>query len=254
MAPLYTVKYFTPYNKDQKSRYGKPQHEQKMNQSKEVTDLKSRELFRTIYPMNKSGSKQIIIGLDPCQNFAPTLLLCKSGWSGYRLSLEGWQTLLSSLDFITGYFMNTLQDGHETTLNLSMTEKITLRHQFNSKLISFSKTEDDSNGLTIAKPTWEGLLNIIPCINHTLNVFTNICGDVSRFFDALCTEITNQLPSNFTSLPPQANKMKIVQSILREIPFDAVPYQNTETSFDVYKCFYEMQAFCLLDISANLIV
>jgi hypothetical protein len=67
-----------------------------------LAELKTREICRVIYPLNYCGSKQIIIAMDPSEDFNHVVTISKTGWSGYRLGSEALDVL--NVTYINEFF------------------------------------------------------------------------------------------------------------------------------------------------------
>lgn len=211
--------------------------------AKGPAELKTREICRVIYPLNASGSKQIIIAMDPDDNFFPVITIGKPGWSGYQLSVETFECLVKNVQFISDYFNNPSEEY--TTLQLSASDLVTFRKNWGKHLICISNVLDSSLQVTIAKSTWDCLVDILPLLTDVMNMYQRWQSDAFYLFVALAKRLKQCLPSTTVmNLPIIEDKISF-QNTLRGIDFYSLDYEGQhDTMLNLQRLFREMQYFC----------
>lgn len=254
MAPYKQFYYETPKGVLQK-RWLKPRDvaaPRKIDQQERRTDLAEKqtsEIFRVIFPINKCGSKQIILALDPSLDFQPVITVGKPGWSGVRLTLDAWLTLRGMADNISKFFNGELDASLYTNsiVQLGSTEKISFKHNWGKNLLQISEgQEHDSliNNVTIAKTTWDGLLNILPCINHELVNLEMWQPILLELFVTYVKKIKQCFPQDMFGSDSQLHQNDY-EAIVKQITLDSLDFtQASDTNMDIQKAFNELQAFC----------
>jgi hypothetical protein len=212
---------------------------------KDVAELKTREVCRVIYPLNASGSKPIIIALEPNDDFYPIITIGKPGWSGYQFTFETFGCLVKNVEFINDYFNNPTEEF--SSIQLSSADMVSFRKNWGKHLICISNVLDPALQVTIAKSTWDCLVDILPLLMDVLNMYKRWQSDAFYLFVALAKRLKQCLPSTVVmNLPIVEEKDKILfQNALRGIDFYSIPYEGQQDSMvNLQKLFREMQYFC----------
>jgi hypothetical protein len=209
----------------------------------DLAEIKTREICRVIYPLNTSGSKQIIIAMDPNDDFFPVVTIGKPGWSGYQISLDAFGNLVKNVQFINDYFNNP--SDNYASLQLSASDMVTFRKNWGKYLICISNVLDSSLQVTIAKSTWDGLVEILPLLTDVVNMYQRWQGEAMLMFIALAKRLRKCLPSTTVMNLPIVDDMVSFKNTLRGIDYYSVPYDGQLNSMlNLQKLFREMQYFC----------
>lgn len=214
----------------------------------EIFDV-TREIFRCIFPLCKSGSKQIIIGLDSCYEFFPVVTIAKTGKPGVKLPHYAFKTLCDSLEYISDYF--SLHHDGKTVVNLAPEIIIEFGMQYGKRVITFCAEVQTNNiqKVTIMGPTWEHLRNMLDLICYIFKQHETYTVDAQLLFVALRDHCKAYFPGhadNHTDMPQLEKFMKELR--LEEIEF--VPRQ--ECFMDIERAFFEMKHFCSFDVMGNI--
>lgn len=214
----------------------------------EIFDV-TREILRCIFPLCKSGSKQIIIGLDSCFEFFPTVTIAKTGKPGVKLPHYAFKTLCDSLDYISDYF--TLHHDGKTVVNLAPEIIIEFGMQYGKRVITFCGDVQTNNAqkVTIMGPTWAYLRNMMDLLLYVFNQQESWTIDAQNLFMALRDHCRAYFPGhadNHTDMDQLAKFMK-------ELRFEEIDYSPRQECFmDVQRAFYEMKYFCSFDVMGNI--
>lgn len=207
------------------------------------SELKTREILRVIYPLNNSGSKQIIISLDPTSDFSPIITIGRPGWSGYQLTPETFKVLCEYAEYIDDYFAHpALQRQY---VPISSCDKVEFRKSWGKDLIAITNTLDCDVKVTIAKTTWEGLKRLFPLVKHTLDLYDQWQVDAMLVFMAFAKHLKDNLPQDVfppgTIVQNSVNFQTVCdRTSLSDLQFDHV----FKTNLDMERCFREIQVFC----------
>ncbi|KAF4526694.1 hypothetical protein B566_EDAN010124, partial [Ephemera danica] len=172
----------------------------KQDPQQTFTELKSREILRISYPLNRSGSKQITIGLDPALDFSPVITIGRAGWSGIRMAVETFSVLCSYGNPLLGYFDDTA--AKKDPLLLSAQEMLEFRKNWGKNLIVVASNIDNAEHVTLAKTSWEGFVKIIPLLQHMVQKYESYQADAMEIYQALVKAVKPQLTADFLMSNP----------------------------------------------------
>jgi hypothetical protein len=238
---------FTLHNdKMYKARYS-PYKTTPKGKKPEIPDIKSHEIFRTIYPLNRCGSKQVIIGADPKLEFAPVIKIGRSGWNGIRLNQETFKVLCDSVEYISSFFDG--KNSSSESFQISATETVEFRQQYGKNLLVLSSSVDNGETVCLAKTTWTGLVQLLPAINHCIFTIDMNQKNINDLFVALVKKIkgSTYVPDCMNITSYYLNKPDDFAATARSIKYEDLHYECSN-DFDAVKCFYEIQAFCAPEI------
>jgi hypothetical protein len=209
----------------------------------DLAQLKTREICRVIYPLNSSGSKQVIISMDPNDDFFPMITIGKPGWSGYQISVEAFRNLVKNVPFINDYFNNPTD--HCPSLQLSASDVVTFRRNWGKHLICVSNILDTTVQVTIAKSTWDGLVDLLPLLTDVVDMYQRWQGNAMLMFIAIAKRLRKCLPSTTVMNLPIVDDTVAFKNTLRGIDYYSVPYEGQlDTMMNLQLLFREMQYFC----------
>jgi DNA-binding protein Fis len=129
---------YTGKQLDKRPFYKKPDRKP----AKETFD-KTREILRCVFPLCKSGSKQIIIGMDSAYEFFPMVTIAKTGRPGVKLPHYAFKTLCDSVEYISDYFTEH-HDG-QTVVNLAPEIIVEFENQYGQRVITFCSNVSTNN-------------------------------------------------------------------------------------------------------------
>jgi hypothetical protein len=206
-------------------------------------ELKTCEIHRVIYPLNPSGSKQVIVSMDPDEDFLPIVTIGKPGWSGYRLSMECFHILVQNIQYINTYFDNPTDNYGP--LHLSATETVEFRKNWGKHMIYIINKLDNTIKLCMAKPTWNGLVDVMPLLIHILGIYERHQNDAMQVFIGMATRLKQCLSPSTVSALPIVEDLKFFKDTLKHISFDSINYMgNKETTLNLETLFLEIRTFC----------
>lgn len=208
-----------------------------------ITELKTREICRVIYPLNNCGSKQIIIAMDPSEEFMPVVTIGKTGWSGYRLGSEALDVLTQNLDYINDFF--TQSSEFYAPLHLSAVDSVEFRKSWGKHMICFTNKLDSQSKVCLAQSTWGGFLEVLPLLHQVNQMYKSWQSEASAVFVAICKYMKTCLPPATLEQLPIVEEPTKFRAILKSIAFENITYEgNTNTMLDLQKCFLEIRTFC----------
>ena len=221
----------------------------KQDQQQSFAELKNREILRISYPLNRSGSKQITIGLDPALDFTPVITIGRAGWSGIRMSVETFSVLCSYGNPLLGYFDDT--SAKKDPLLLSAQEILEFRKNWGKNLIVVASNIDNAEHVTLAKTSWEGFVKIIPLLQHMVQKYESYQADAMEIYQALVKAVKPQLTADFLMSNPVVQNTPYFKDIVHNTRFDRLsPERQLSTSIDAQQVFHELKYFCCDDIAA----
>jgi hypothetical protein len=215
------------------------------------SQLKSREIYRLVFPINKSGTKQVSVSLDPAFDFQCFVSIGRVGWSGVQLTKSAWISLLSASEKITNFFNGVYNENiFNEEFNISHEEKILFRNQYGENVITLATVRGTSDYVTLGKSSWKGLIKLVNIVSYCLDEYETYTSDAMEFFASYTKALKERLPEDIQLENPQMNSMQKFEDFLQGVTFDCVLYSPfRETSLDFKKLFFELQAFCAVDLA-----
>jgi hypothetical protein len=213
-----------------------------------ISELKTREILRVTYPLNRSGSKQVIVGLDPTLDFTPVITIGRAGWSGFRMSQEAFSVLCSYTSLIQKFFEE--ESGKYGSILLGAQEVLEFRRSWGRNLIIIASNTDPSEKVTMAKSTFDGFVKVIPLINYVTTKYLSYQSDAMSFFASLCKTVKSHLSPDFLMSAPVVQNTHEFMHVLRDVSIHSVESGTTESTIDIHQLFYELVAYCSEDIAA----
>jgi hypothetical protein len=194
------------------------------------------QLLRSIYPITRSGSKIISIGLDIDSGFVPSAILSKPGFPGVLFSGNSFRALIDTANYISECFEATDMPTSIITLGTQQTAEFT--KQFNNRVVLF-KSLGDEKVVSLTKQSWQEFLRIIPLLIYTFNQLDLLSAETQTLYNCLKSHIQN----NFG--PDKWYIRHEMLDMLEKTPIEDIGYTPAEnTCLDVIKVFLEMKLFC----------
>lgn len=222
----------------------------------QVAFIKHTELYRTHFPLNKCGSKQLIVAMDPSLDFETVITIGQPGWSGVRLSKHSFLVMMDSSDMINHFFKTGESMLKNNTFALSATEKLEFRSQWGKPMLVLSSSVEGGASITLAKVTWEGLLKLRSHILHTEELVSQAQGDVFHMFLQIVAAVKLRLPTEESNVSPNTDKMEVISQIIQSLTFKDIEDISLGKShhFESHPItgFYELQSYCKAEIAGNL--
>jgi hypothetical protein len=213
--------------------------------------IKHADCFRTIMPLNNSGSKQIMVSMDPDRFFDTFITIGRPGWSGIRLTVDAWEALVQSTNQINSFFKGGYnQDNFKQFINLSPTEKIEFRSQWGKPVIQLSTSVDGGAIMTLADVTWEGLVKLTKYINFIIFDHKEIRSETLDILEKFAEVVYQRLPANESLLAHKANILEVKHNIIQSLTFSDLNIKKIATfKFHPRVAFFELQSFCARQIA-----
>lgn len=168
-----------------------PQKDQPAKQnSKFDTSDRTNQVLRHIYPINNSGSKQIIIGSDPEADFKAVIAIRKPGFKGVILSHEGSAKLLTEIQAIRAAFF----DSPTTIFELGPGEKIEFGTFMSHKSIFIKKDLGDSKyaNIILNAITFLYLMDISDLLKYVFDKITCSAPEIKKMHDSMIARVQQE--------------------------------------------------------------
>lgn len=164
------------------------------------------QLFCAFYPLNKSYSKKIVVGLEydflNDEYFKPVVRLLNSDFTGIAFSYDGWQELKSNFFEISNYFSGVTENSDgQKIYGTGWTIKFTRGHQDKAIIIEDDRTPNQSKilrrrtrrSIVLKRATFDCLNEYISkCIDIRLDCLLAISGNVSFAVKKIVEYIVNR--------------------------------------------------------------
>ncbi|XP_065348619.1 uncharacterized protein LOC135945123 [Cloeon dipterum] len=234
--------------------YARPLEETVLDKKKKITyDPVDRchEVLRRIYPINKSGGKQIIIGCDPLEDYNPVILLKKPGTRGVKLQHEASVRFIDCFEKFTEFFKADA-DPQNKILRLTDSATVEFGYHYNKKAIFVRVDGSEPNGqlLIMNCYTWQFMRTIMPLIVHTFGLLSKYSAELKKMSDVMKVH----LATHFKLSDPQ--EVGRAEQYLSEMKTDDINFEPDEkgealSTLDYYACFCEIKRFCIHSLTSQ---
>jgi hypothetical protein len=204
----------------------------------ETSDRTKQNIMRYVYPINNSGSKQLVLGCNPQVDFRPTITLRKPGYKGIDLSHEGSAKLIAQIQTIQEYFANDFNDNDLQPIELQPGELIEFGYFAGKKAIFVKKQEDDSKVgcMILTGNSVHFMADIYDLLKYIFEELTVNSIEIKRLYDALVVKL-NQQPD-------------IKKDLIRTLGPDEITFNSANCSLDYLRAFLELRKYCELELLA----
>jgi hypothetical protein len=229
---------YAPYSKPQ------PRNPEQGGQDKLETADKSRYILRYSWPINRSGTKEIVLGADPDFEFKPTITFRKPGFPGVRLSPEGSLTFLAKKHILANYFNGNIAECEK--IMLSEKEEVQGTVVYGKKAITIR--------ITLGEQTYCFIMN-----QQTWNFYESLSPLVEGYVGQYAThyKVFGKFIERFKKMLHEATGGKMdaahIRPLLDAMTIDDFEFQEElgmDIVADYIRTFYELKQFCLKEILA----
>lgn len=209
----------------------------KQNTKVETSD-RTNQVLRHIYPINNSGSKQIIIGSDPEADFKAVIAIRKPGFKGVVLSHEGSAKMVAEIHAIRAAFF----DSHTTNFELGTGEKIEFGTFMSHKSVFIKKDLGETKyaNIILNAITFLYLVDIADLLKYAFDQITSSASDIKKMHDAMMARVQQEAEgkSDFDK--------KLFVKTLSPCQIDL----ELTASIDFCRLFLELRKVCELELPA----
>jgi hypothetical protein len=234
---------FTPFKKVQ----GRP----KYNASGKTGDStrkdpadRTREILRLVLPINKSGTKQLLLGADPATGFLPALTIRTPGSPGIKLNGPALEKFIACFHQIDDYFKHGGMEDMELLLSKEKSVKFGKSYDDRAVFLKMKAHETEKEYTIILNSfTWGFLISMRSLITYTIQNLNNYSAELQKMSETLKNYIATKINLK------EAIKMDEVEEVFAALTGEEVEISpNKECTLDYVRAFYEMKRFCIHDI------
>jgi DNA-binding protein Fis len=210
---------------------------------------RSRDIMRSFYPINQSGSKQAIVAMDPAFEFFPTVTIAKTGQAGVKLPHYAFKTLCDSALYITDYFTDH-HDGVDV-VNLAPEVIASFEQQYGEKVVTFCNNvqTNGAESVTLNELSWQRFVGLLELLKHNFMEQESWTFDAQQLYEAL----KEYCKSYFTGQSENHTNMKQLGDFLATLALEELIYvPREECRMDIQRAFLEMKYFCKFDLAGSL--
>jgi hypothetical protein len=217
-------------------------------------------IYRTIFPCNKSSSKQLLVALEPEKEFAPSITLCKPGTCGVKMNENIYLNLLQVDKKLTDFFNGASYPADFTLGSYNdgqMQAKIQLedRHQIvlyvtknNTKLAALVYSAYETHReVVFADATWHTIMKLSVLVKHLLGKYKSYKEAAFKMYRGLCFTVHHEV--DFALEDTFEERVLMVQDFLTKRVF-SIPKASpsAEPTFDAVRAFEEIKLTCAVQI------
>lgn len=201
------------------------------------TSDRTKQLLRSVYPINQSGSKQIVIGADPDADFKPVISIRKPGYKGVILSPGASSKFIAGLEEFLYYCV--VEESGVKSVQLSEKEMLEFDVFQNKKALYIRKDLGDGKVATIilTGATLFFLGEIYELLKHAFDTLDCNVGEIKGMFDTMKVKVME-------CSDRRQEKIKGLK------PVDIAFTPATESNLDYFRLFLEMKKFCEHELTA----
>jgi hypothetical protein len=215
--------------------------------SQAFSNDRASNVHRSVFPCNKTCSKQIIVALEPTLDFRPSVTLCKPGTRGVTLSEDAFLSLMQLQSKLTAFFVGSyVKLRYKFKLNNNAFVEL---HESGSELVSIvTETYGEPRcQVFFEQTTWQYILDLEKLITRLLEQYKQYAPAALKIFDSISHYVFKKCDSS--SGRDVKETEEIVKVCLRNLP-------NTEylqdavhpTFFDSIRTVEEIKLYCIRDI------
>lgn len=237
---------FTPWKKNYTPGNSK-ENQQKSNfgDKKEPTD-RTREILRFVYPINKSGTKQLVLGADPSIGFQPSLTIRKPGSPGIKLNGIALERFLKSFSEIEAYFVTGELEDMELILSAGKSLKFSKQYNGRTTLLkSHCPDQDKEYSMVLNICTWNFLKTLKNLLDYIYEQLKGYAPELQKMFLAMKNYLASKINVNE---PIKHDEVEKIIFGLSGEDFEMTP--APDSNLDYARTFFEMKRYCYYDIAA----
>jgi hypothetical protein len=165
--------------------------------------------------------------------------------------LETFKVLASHVNIINSYFANPTIEHYRTPLQLSATDSIEFRKNWGKNLLCITNVLDSNGRVSIAKTSWDGLVNLFPLLIYVGDMYQRWQEDAFQLFTGIAKQLKLCLPVNVVEKLPLVDDMYSFKEVLKQINFENIKYEGSRDSMlNLRTTFLEIQSFCAEQLAA----
>jgi hypothetical protein len=209
------------------------------------TSDRTRDLLRNMYPINRSGTKQIQLSMDPSYEFLPALTFRKPGFLGVKLPHYASEKLLENLGAVNEFFVSgTNADtevslGDDSIIEFGMDRRGKRAIQLRSQVATMS-----DNGILINEQTWGYFWRMRDLVKHVYGNLRRVSPEVQRLYECIREKMESHFADN-DSTPSVTD----VEQYLDDLRMEALNFEpNLECPLDYQLVLLEIKRACVYDL------
>lgn len=210
-----SLKRFTPYTK-KKETSSLSVHEELVPTSTTPNNETSRKLqyrqleilmMNTTVPLNSSCSKEVVVGLNGCdQSFPPEIqIVRRSGFNRFGITLKPceWYEIMERSGEIIDYFYEEPCEKKYKSLKMK-TLVISFQNIYGNKTLVIRRSVSSlvgvylSDTIAIQKPSWDTLMLSRRCINQAIQDMSELAEKAKHQFEVLSIAVMDHLRATTT--------------------------------------------------------
>jgi hypothetical protein len=238
---------FSPFKKTQ----GRPKQFNASGKNSDSTRKepadKTREILRLVLPINKSGSKQLILAADPTTGFLPSLTIRTPGSPGIKLNGPALEKFIACFHQIDDYFKHGGMDDME--LLLSKERSVTFGKSYDDRAVFLKMKAHETEkeySIILNSFTWGFLISMHSLIKYTIQNLNNYSAELQKMAETLKNYIATKINLK------EAIKLDEVEEVFAALNGEEVAITpNPDCSLDYVRAFYEMKRYCIHDIMCS---
>jgi hypothetical protein len=199
------------------------------------TSDRTKQVMRFIYPINSSGTKQIVMGADPEFDFKPSVTIRRPGGMGIKMSPRASSNFIAFLPTLKEYFETEgMPDLEQQIFTLSPGETIEFGEFLKKKCVTIKKELSSNKFIRVVLTS-----NTIFFMNDLYHLLMHV-------FDGLAVQ-AEELMLMHGAMRKKLNEDSTKKSRLRirSLTPEELEFQpNPSITMDHYRAFMEIRKYC----------
>ncbi|CAB3385063.1 Hypothetical predicted protein [Cloeon dipterum] len=240
---------FKPYPSSGNGKKDSPIPEKSQAKAYECHD-RTECVLRHIWPINKGGTKHVVLAADPEFNFKPTLVIRKPGFVGVKLNPGATERFLGTFTCINEHFNSPVREpSHIKSIQFGQREIGELGVHYNHKSL-YIRTQSglgESVNLLVNHHTWKFLYSVQPLLLHVFNHLNAISEEINYMYMALKDVVAEKFNLD------QALDLNQLEEYLTALRSEEVPFAPSSevSNVDYVRLFHELKRFCMYTFVNN---
>jgi hypothetical protein len=218
-------------------------------------------IYRAVFPCNKSSSKQLMIALEPDKEFTPSITLSKPGKYGVKITESTFLKILQVNERLTNFFngdsyladltLDPYNDGQKhDTIQVGKRHHLVLYLTKNSeKVAALVYNAYNTHGeVTFTNVTWHTIMRLSVLVKHLLAKYKSYKDAALKMYRGLCFTVHHEVEISYEDAFNERVLM-VQEFLMKRVCSIPKPSPSAEPTFDAVRAFEEIKLTCVVQIT-----
>jgi hypothetical protein len=218
-------------------------------------------IFRSVFPCNKSSSKQLIVALEPAFDFLPSVTICKPGMAGVLMPEDVYVTLMQCTGTLSRFFTTNCAPNNDMApfkgdpvferLNLGRNYAAVLHYGKNlMKLMTlvYNPRGERSREVCFTETTWDHLNDMKKLIAHILVKYNSYAPSALALYNLVAGLVRREFVTTNSKVVDRNTCYELIKTFisnLTEIKKEEEVDDVHDPHFDQQRAVEEIKLYCV---------